>query len=218
MRRVTLCNSTSMWKSACAVCFSSARGLVWRLVGLSLGVVRFFEALGLVACAARFVIRGWCMLRPEVHLVSRVREIRLHGLNGVLLSAGRFRRPVPSRIYQCPSIIVRSPARCGSGWCRWRHRGRPPPPAWERCGGHQDRRTGDDAVPVAGVAERSALNQPEGARQSLYAQTSVSKAQGQGSDRSWPTNATGLARVTASAARCARFKSLLARQRDGSLA
>ncbi len=39
---------------------------------------------GSFACAARFGIRGQCMLRPEVHLVSRVREIRMHGLNGGL--------------------------------------------------------------------------------------------------------------------------------------
>ena len=84
MRRTTSCNSTDTWKSACAACFSSARGLVWRPVGRRLGVVRSSRPWGSFACVARFGIRGRCMLRPEVHLVSRVREIRTHGLNGGL--------------------------------------------------------------------------------------------------------------------------------------
>ena len=38
------------------------------------------------------------MRRPEDHLVSRVREIRMHGLNGVLLTSSP--RLKTSRIYQ----------------------------------------------------------------------------------------------------------------------
>ena len=67
------------------------RGRVCRLVGRRLGVVRSSRPWGSLACAARFGIRGRCMLRTEVHLVSRVREIRMHGLNGGLA----FSRLVP---------------------------------------------------------------------------------------------------------------------------
>ena len=84
MRRTTSCSSTGTWNGACAACSSSGRGRVWRLVGHRLGNVRSSRPWGSSACAARFGIRGWCMLRPEVHLVSRVREIRTHGLNGGL--------------------------------------------------------------------------------------------------------------------------------------
>ena len=65
----------------------------------------FFEALGLSACAARFSIRGWRMPRPEDHLVSRVREIRTHGLNGGLAHSQSARRLETSRIYQCAAIV-----------------------------------------------------------------------------------------------------------------
>jgi hypothetical protein len=41
------------------------------------------------------------MPRPEVHLVSRVREIRTHGLNGGLTPSRSVLRLAASRIYQC---------------------------------------------------------------------------------------------------------------------
>jgi len=70
------------------------RGLPLKRAGSRLAAGRadvwrrpFFEAPGArpPACVARFGIR--CMLRPEVHLESRVREIRTHGLNGGLASS-----------------------------------------------------------------------------------------------------------------------------------
>jgi hypothetical protein len=68
------------------------RGLLLKRAGSRLTAGRaaawtrpFFEALGSFACAVRFAIRGWRMPRPEDHLVSRVREIRMHGLNGGLI-------------------------------------------------------------------------------------------------------------------------------------
>jgi hypothetical protein len=42
----------------------------------------FFEALGLCRLRGSIQYRGWRMPRLEDHLVSRVREIRMHGLNG----------------------------------------------------------------------------------------------------------------------------------------
>jgi hypothetical protein len=53
---------------------------------------------GSFACAARFSIREWRMPRPEGHLVSRVREIRTHGLNGGLANSRSLTGT--SRIYQ----------------------------------------------------------------------------------------------------------------------
>src|SRR5688572_6718091 len=44
----------------------------------------FFEALGLIRLRGTIQYPGWRMPRPEDHLVSRVREIRAHGLNGGL--------------------------------------------------------------------------------------------------------------------------------------
>ena len=55
-----------------------------RRSGRGCGLVPSSKPLGSFACAARFSIRGWRMPRPEDHLVSRVREIRMHGLNGGL--------------------------------------------------------------------------------------------------------------------------------------
>ena len=67
------------------------RGLLLKRAGSRLAAGRaeawrrpFFEALGLVRLRGTIRYPGWCMLRPEVHLVSRVREIRMHGLSGGL--------------------------------------------------------------------------------------------------------------------------------------
>ena len=51
----------------------------------------FFAALRLVRLRStiRYPEGGACR-DPEVHLLSRVRGIRTHGRNGVLLPAGRF--------------------------------------------------------------------------------------------------------------------------------
>jgi len=38
-------------------------------------------------CAEPFDIRGWRMPRPEDHLVSPVREIRMHGVNECLANS-----------------------------------------------------------------------------------------------------------------------------------
>jgi Reverse transcriptase (RNA-dependent DNA polymerase) len=46
------------------------------------GVVRSSKRWVSAACVVPFNIRGWCMPRPEDHLVSRVPEIGTYGLNG----------------------------------------------------------------------------------------------------------------------------------------
>ena len=47
----------------------------------------FFEALGLVRLRGTIQYPGVAHARPEDHLVSRVREIRTHGLNGGLANS-----------------------------------------------------------------------------------------------------------------------------------
>jgi RNA-directed DNA polymerase len=47
----------------------------------------FSEALGLVRLRGTIQYPGVRMPRPEDHLVSRVREIRMHGLNGGLANS-----------------------------------------------------------------------------------------------------------------------------------
>jgi group II intron reverse transcriptase/maturase len=75
------------------------RGLLLKRVGSRLRPGRgeawrrpFFEALGLCRLRGSIHYPGWRMPRPEDHLVSRVREIRMHGLNG-----GRTDSIAPSR-------------------------------------------------------------------------------------------------------------------------
>ena len=49
----------------------------------------------------RVGIRGWCMPRPEVHLESRVRGIRMRGLNGGLAFSWSVPPMMPSEVHLC---------------------------------------------------------------------------------------------------------------------
>ena len=62
----------------------------------------FFHALVSTACTERFATRRLQMPHSECSLLSRVREIRTHGLNGVVLTALRSCEAA-SRICQWPT-------------------------------------------------------------------------------------------------------------------
>src|SRR4029453_16926906 len=84
MRRIASPRSTDTLNDDSAGCSLRVRALDPTPAGCPLGIAPSSRPLGLYACAARFSIRGPCMPRPKDHLVSRVREIRMHGLNGGL--------------------------------------------------------------------------------------------------------------------------------------
>ena len=160
----------------------NAAGDICGPVGRGLGVVRSSRLWGWSACAARFDIRGWCMLRPEVHLVSRVREIRTHGLNGGLalsrsvsstgakwdlpnghyrLNGHRCRHRDPDRDRHVFPEPAQRDARSGGGRApAHRRAGRRPAPAHRR-----SERTYGSAPRTDGPPRRPARGPPRGHHQ-----------------------------------------------------
>jgi group II intron reverse transcriptase/maturase len=88
-RRGSLSRLTRTSRNACGACCCSGPARAFAPGAPTPGPAPSSRPLGSSACAARFSIREWRMRWPEDHLVSRVREICMHGLNGGLA----FTRP-----------------------------------------------------------------------------------------------------------------------------